>query len=72
LFNFYKNPQKFREVGEVYRKLANLWHEKDVVQYYTDLIRMCVGKSEQQAYYEFLVTRNFVENFAGDNRKSFN
>jgi len=54
----------------VYRKLASLWHEPDVVQYYVDLLRMTVGKSEQQAFMEFLVTRDFVENFAGDNSKN--
>ena len=68
LHNFYKHPEKFREIGDVLTRLVGLWNKPEVTQYYTDLVRLCVPKSDFQARYEFIVTRNFMENFTGDNR----
>lgn len=70
LHNFYKKPERFRMIGDVLTRLSAHWNREEIAQYYTDLIRMCIPKSHPQAYYEFIVTRNFIENFTGDNRKN--
>ena len=42
-------------------------HDKSVEDFFTKMIQRVVPKSDAQARGEVVVTRNFLENFAGDN-----
>jgi len=64
------NPLKYNEryvhLGRVCAKAAALLANEEVESYFTKLIQRVMPKSRQQCLNEVLVTRVFLENFAGD------
>ena len=53
--------------GDVTMRLAEEMRKPEVVEYFTRLIMRVAPKSHAQAKAEVVVTRKFLENFAGDN-----
>ncbi|HET6630085.1 MAG TPA: aldehyde dehydrogenase family protein [Woeseiaceae bacterium] len=66
LHNPLKNPERYRMLGNVCARAAAMLAEKDTQDYFTKLIQRVMPKSWQQCQGEVLVTRIFLENFAGD------
>ncbi len=66
LHNPLKNPERYRMLGNVCARAAALLAEQDIQDYFTQLIQRVMPKSWQQCQGEVLVTRIFLENFAGD------
>ena len=66
LHNPLKNVQRYVQLGRVCAKAAALLAEPEVEAYFTRLIQRVMPKSTQQCLNEVLVTRVFLENFAGD------
>jgi len=66
LFNMYKNPEKFVEMGEVMSKAARLLHDEDNFDYFVRLIQLTMPKSRPQAQGEVRIVRRFLENFSSD------
>lgn len=67
LHNPYKSPERYVMYGDVCAKAGALMRDPDVEKYFTHLIQRVTPKSYVQANGEYVVTRKFVENFAGDN-----
>ncbi len=67
LHNPFKNPERYLLYGSVMRKAAELLHKPEVFRFFSRLIQRVMPKSTGQADGELRITRNFVENFAGDN-----
>ena len=67
LHNPLKRPDRYLLYGDVSRKAAEVMHDKSVEDFFTKMIQRVVPKSDAQARGEVIVTRNFLENFAGDN-----
>ncbi len=66
LHNPLRNPERYRMLGNVCARAAALLAEQDVQDYFTKLIQRVMPKSWHQCQGEVLVTRIFLENFAGD------
>jgi len=66
LHNPFKNPQRYVLMGQVCARAASLLAEKDTEDFFTRLIQRVMPKSWQQCRTEVVVTRVFLENFAGD------
>lgn len=66
LHNPLKNPERYKMLGNVCARAAAMLAEKDVQDYFTKLIQRVMPKSWQQCEGEVLITRIFLENFAGD------
>ncbi|MFT5500625.1 MAG: 1-pyrroline-5-carboxylate dehydrogenase [Woeseiaceae bacterium] len=66
MHNPLKNPQRYVHLGDVCAKAAALLAQKDVEDYFTKLIQRVMPKSWNQCRGEVVVTRLFLENFAGD------
>lgn len=66
LHNPLYNKERYLMYGSISRKLANLFDNIDVYSHLFKLIQECVPKSDQQVASEILVTKRFLENFAGD------
>ena len=69
LHNPFKNPQRYREWGDSLRLLTENLHDKQINDHFLKLIQMVMPKSKVQAQGELTVTRNFLENFCGDNSR---
>ena len=67
LHNPLKRPDRYLLYGKVSRKAAEVMHDKSVEDFFTKMIQRVVPKSDAQARGEVIVTRNFLETFAGDN-----
>ena len=67
LHNPYKNPARYLLFGKVMLRAAELLHKPEVFNFFSRLIQRVIPKSKGQADGELLITRNFVENFTGDN-----
>ena len=66
LHNPHKNPQRYLELGRVCAKAAQLLADPEVEDYFTRLLQRVMPKSWLQCKGEVVVTRVFLENFAGD------
>ena len=67
LHNPFKAPERYVVYGDVTMRLAEEMRKPEVVEYFTRLIMRVAPKSHAQAKAEVVVTRKFLENFAGDN-----
>ena len=66
LHNPWKHPERYVMLGEVCAKAAARLAEKDVEEYFVRLLQRVMPKSRLQCLNEIVVTRVFLENFAGD------
>lgn len=66
LHNPFKNKERYLMLGAVCRKTAEVLHEKETFDFFVDSIMKTVPKSRSQTEGEVRVTRNFFENFGGD------
>ena len=66
LHNPLKRNDRYVHLGRVCAKAATLLAEEDVERYFTKLTQRVMPKSWQQCLNEVVVTRVFLENFAGD------
>jgi 1-pyrroline-5-carboxylate dehydrogenase len=66
LHNPWKHPERYLMLGEVCAKAAARLAEKDVEEYFVRLLQRVIPKSRVQCLNEVVVTRVFLENFAGD------
>ena len=66
LHNPLKNTDRYVHLGRVCAKAAALMAEQDVQDFFTRLTQRVMPKSWQQCVNEVVVTRVFLENFAGD------
>jgi 1-pyrroline-5-carboxylate dehydrogenase len=66
LHNPLKNTHRYVHLGRVCARAAALLAEDEVEAYFTKLIQRVMPKSWQQCLNEVVVTRVFLENFAGD------
>ncbi len=66
LHNPLKNNDRYIHLGRVCAKAAALLATPDVEEYFTKLTQRVMPKSWQQCLNEVVVTRVFLENFAGD------
>lgn len=71
LHNPLKNPHRYADYGELSFKIAEECRKPDVEQYFVDLMQKVIPKSDEQARGEFIVTRKFFENWAGDAPRIF-
>ena len=66
MHNPYKNPERYVLLGQVCARAAALLAQSDVEDFFTRLTQRVMPKSWQQCRAEVVVTRVFLENFAGD------
>ncbi|MDH3588610.1 MAG: aldehyde dehydrogenase family protein [Gammaproteobacteria bacterium] len=66
LHNPLKNTDRYPHLGRVCARAAALLANDDVESYFAKLIQRVMPKSWQQCLNEVVVTRVFLENFAGD------
>jgi len=66
LHNPHKNTDRYVHLGRVCARAAALLANEDVEAYFTKLLQRVMPKSWQQCLNEVVVTRVFLENFAGD------
>ena len=66
LHNPLKNTERYVQLGQVCARAAALLATPEVESYFTKLIQRVMPKSWQQCLNEVVVTRVFLENFAGD------
>lgn len=66
LHNPLKNTDRYVHLGRVCARAAALLADEQVEAYFTKLIQRVMPKSWQQCLNEVVVTRVFLENFAGD------
>ena len=66
LHNPFKNPERYQMLGDVCFRTANSLHNKNTQEKIIDEIISVTGKTEEQAKGEMIVSRNFLENFSGD------
>ena len=67
LHNAFKAPERYVMWGDVSMRLAQEFRKPEVEEYFARLIQRVAPKSHAQALAEVVVTRKFLENFAGDN-----
>ena len=66
LHNPLKNKERYLMLGDVSRKTAEVLHDPEVFDFFVDCVMRCVPKSKAQTEGEIRVTRQFFENFSGD------
>ncbi|MDX1507009.1 MAG: aldehyde dehydrogenase family protein [Woeseiaceae bacterium] len=66
LHNPYKNTERYVHLGRVCARAAARMAEPDVEAYFAKLTQRVMPKSTAQCTAEVVVTRVFIENFAGD------
>ncbi len=66
LHNPWKNPDRYVMLGDVCARAAALLATPEVESYFTRLLQRVMPKSWAQCLNEVIVTRVFLENFAGD------
>jgi 1-pyrroline-5-carboxylate dehydrogenase len=64
--NPWKNPQRYLMLGDVCARAAARLAQPDVEEYFVRLLQRVMPKSHLQCLNEVVVTRVFLENFAGD------
>ena len=53
-------------LGQVCRKTAEVLHDKEVFDYFANIIQRCGPKSIKEIEGELRGTRGFFENYSGD------
>jgi len=71
LHNPLKNPERYAKYGDVSFRLAEAMRKKEVEDFFVDLMQRVIPKSDEQARGEWIVTRRFFENWAGDAPRLF-
>jgi len=66
LHNPFKNKERYLMLGAVCRKTAEVLHDPEVFDFFVDATMRCIPKSRAQTEGEVRVTRQFYENFSGD------
>jgi 1-pyrroline-5-carboxylate dehydrogenase len=66
LHNPWKQPQRYLMLGDVCARAAARLAEPEVEEYFVRLLQRVMPKSRLQCLNEVVVTRVFLENFAGD------
>jgi len=66
LHNPFRNPQRYVELGRICARVAARLADEAVEDYFIRLIQRVMPKSHAQCKGEVVVTRVFLENFAGD------
>ena len=66
LHNPLKNKERYLMLGAVMRKTAEVLHDPAVFDFFVKCTMRCVPKSRSQTEGEVRVTRQFIENFSGD------
>jgi len=66
LHNPLLNKERYLMLGNVCRKTAEVLHDKEVFEHMIQLVMRAVPKSYAQTEGEIRVTRQFFENFSGD------
>lgn len=66
LHNPFKNPERYRMYGDISAKVAAAFRDPEVVDFLARLTMRVSPKSYTQAMNEVVVTRQFFENFSGD------
>ena len=66
LHNPLKNPHRYVMLGRRLRRGGRCWRQPAVEDYFVRLIQRVMPKSDVQCRGEVVVTRVFLENFAGD------
>lgn len=66
MHNPLKNVERYRMYGDITFKVAAAMREREVEDFFTELIQRVMPKSDGQARGEVRVTRAFLENFCGD------
>ena len=66
MHNPLKNPERYVALGQVCARAAAMMAEKEVQDYFTQLIMRVMPKSWNQCLGEVTVTRKFLENLSGD------
>jgi len=66
LHNPFKNKERYLMLSEVNRKIVEVMHDKEVMDFFVNCIQRTVPKSEIQTRAELNVTVDFFENFCGD------
>jgi len=66
LHNPFKNPERYQLLADVCFRSAHSLYDKNIEQQIVDEIISVTGKTEEQAFGEYKVSRKFLENFSGD------
>mmetsp|Transcript_8450 Transcript_8450/g.12900 ORF Transcript_8450/g.12900 Transcript_8450/m.12900 type:complete len:274 (+) Transcript_8450:172-993(+) len=66
LHNPFKNKERYLMLGDVCRKTAEVLHDPEVLEFFVKCVQRSAPKSHAQTTAEVVVTRNFFENFSGD------
>jgi len=61
-----KNVERYLMYGNITNRMAEALRDEATFDYFCKLIQRVAPKSDGQAHSEVLVTRNFLENFSGD------
>lgn len=69
LHNPLKSPERYVMYGKIIQKAAARMHEPEVLDFFIKLVQRVAPKSDMQATAEVVVTRNFLDNFGGDNAR---
>lgn len=72
LHNPFKNKERYVMYGQICRKTAEVLHDPEVFDFFTDTIMRSVPKSRPQAAGEIRVIRSFFESFSGDQVRFLN
>lgn len=67
MHNPFKRPERYRKWGDVLTRLVEQLHRPAVHEHFVSLINSALPKSRKQIEGEVIITRNFLENFTGDN-----
>ena len=67
MHNPFKNVERYLMLGELCAKASTLLRDKQIEDYFCQLIQRVIPKSKKQCLGEVIVTRAFLENFSGDN-----
>jgi 1-pyrroline-5-carboxylate dehydrogenase len=67
LHNPMKNIDRYLKYGDVCRKVSEALHDETVFDHFVQCINTVFPKSVGQSRGEFMICRNFFDNFAGDN-----
>lgn len=64
--NPFKNKERYLMLAEVNRKVVEVLHDPEVLNFFVRITQRVVPKSTHQATGEMVVTRDFFENMTGD------
>lgn len=67
MHNPFKKPERYRKWGETMTRVVECLHQPAIHEHFLSLIQTVLPKSRAQIEGELVVTRNFLENFTGDN-----